>query len=388
MRIVDFLMLISIVVMPMDPSTMLPVRFLGVGISVSRLVVIGSAIFFAFDTLLRRKLPKLESLSICLVWILWYSISSLWGLNLVESSVVIKQLFFLVFVFLIVLFSYIQEKKGNLKTAFVFILVLSVLSGLVEQITGYRPPASRQHYFASQLVGFYFNPDFLGCTIGLLMPYLLDLKTGFLGSLWKILFFIASFFVLFRVSSYGALATLVISCVMYFLLKERLYGLAKLITLAALSVAVILVFANIGLVPTANIEKYSALSNFTDTSSYQSRIVLWSQTLQALDGHILFGYGAGTSEYVLGYSAHNLLLEIWAECGLVGLSLFLIVIAFLLVSLISSLGNDESKIFLSCLIASIPIWLTLSSVLQLWSFWAVIGGAFACRPLQRNAKKK
>jgi len=64
-------------------------------------------------------------------------------LNLIEPASVIKQLFILIFIVLIVLFSNIEEKKDNLRKALITILFLSVLSALIEQITGYRPPASR-----------------------------------------------------------------------------------------------------------------------------------------------------------------------------------------------------------------------------------------------------
>jgi len=113
--LIDVFLLISIVVMPMDPSTMLPLDFLGIQLSVSRIVVIVSTVFLLFEAMLRRRLPNFGSLSLFFVWIIWYFISSFWGLNLVEPSSVIKQLFILVFIVLIVLFSNIEQKKGQPK---------------------------------------------------------------------------------------------------------------------------------------------------------------------------------------------------------------------------------------------------------------------------------
>lgn len=376
--LIDVFLLISIVVMPMDPSTMLPLDFLGIQLSVSRIVVIVSTVFLLFEAMLRRRLPNFGSLSLFFVWIIWYFISSFWGLNLVEPSSVIKRLFILVFIVLIVLFSNIEQKKGNLRKALMVILFLSVLSALIEQITGYRPPASRQHFFASQLTGFFFNPDFLGCTIALLMPWLLDLEAGLLGNLLKLSFFLVSLFVVVRTASYGALAAMVISCGVYLVLRNRLYGFIKLIGLIVACVIFILVGAQIGWLPSANVEKFFAIVEFGETISYQSRVLIWNQTLQLLSGHLLFGYGAGASEDILGFSPHNLLFEIWVECGLVGVFLFLVGFSFIFIELALRLHEAEAKVFLSSLAASMPVWLTLSSVLPLWPFWVILGGAWAC----------
>jgi len=77
--LIDVLLLTSIVLMPMDPSTMLPLDFFGIQVSVSRLLVIASTVFLLFEAMVRRRLPNFGSLSLFLVWIIWYFISSFWG---------------------------------------------------------------------------------------------------------------------------------------------------------------------------------------------------------------------------------------------------------------------------------------------------------------------
>lgn len=113
--LIDVFLLTSIVLMPMDPSTMLLLDFLGIQLSVSRLVAIVSTVFLLFEAMVRRRLLNFRSLSLFLVWIIWYFISSFWGLNLIEPALVIKQLFMLIFIVLIVLFSNIEGKKGQPK---------------------------------------------------------------------------------------------------------------------------------------------------------------------------------------------------------------------------------------------------------------------------------
>jgi len=107
--------------------------------------------------------------------------------------------------------------------------------------------------------------------------------------------------------------------------------LLKLIGLIVACVIFILVGAQIGWLPSANVEKFFAIVEFGETFSYQSRVLIWNQTLQLLSGHLLFGYGAGASEDILGFSPHNLLFEIWVECGLVGVFLFLVGFSFIFI---------------------------------------------------------
>jgi len=210
------------------------------------------------------------------------------------------------------------------------------------------------------------------------MPWLLDLEAGLLGNLLKFSFFLVSSFVVVRTASYGALAAMVISCGVYLVLRNRSYGFIKLIGLIVACMIFILVGAQIGWIPSANVEKLFGIVNFGETSSYQSRVLIWNQTLQLLNGHVLFGYGTGASGDILGFSPHNFLFEIWFESGLVGVFFFLVGFSFVFIKLTLRLHEAEAKLFLSSLAASIPVWLTVGSVLLLWPFWAIFGGACAC----------
>jgi len=66
------------------------------------------------------------------------------------------------------------------------------------------------------------------------------------------------------------------------------------------------------------------------------------------------------------------------ECGLVGVFLFLVGFSFIFIKLALRQHGSEAKVFLSSLAASIPVWLTLGSLLLLWPFWAIFDGACAC----------
>jgi len=116
------------------------------------------------------------------------------------------------------------------------------------------------------------------------MPWLLDLEAGLLGNLLKFSFFLVSSFVVVRTASYGALAAMVISCGVYLVLRNRSYGFIKLIGLIVACMIFILVGAQIGWIPSANVEKLFGIVNFGETSSYQSRVLIWNQTLQLLMG--------------------------------------------------------------------------------------------------------
>jgi len=83
-----------------------------------------------------------------------------------------------------------------------------------------------------------------------------------------------SLFVVVRTDSYGALAAMVISCAVYLVLRNRSHGFVKLIGLIVACVIFILVGAQIGWVPSANVEKLFGIVNFGETFSYQSCVLI------------------------------------------------------------------------------------------------------------------
>ena len=64
--------------------------------------------------------------------------------------------------------------------------------------------------------------------------------------------------------------------------------------------------------------------------SLEMRAQYWGQTLSLIKQHPFKGTGMGSFEIPLARHAHNVFLELWAECGIAGIASFLLLLSCLL----------------------------------------------------------
>lgn len=102
-----------------------------------------------------------------------------------------------------------------------------------------------------------------------------------------------------------------------------------LVIIIVVSVLFFLIPLLIETLPEALVERYSLEAIMGQADESSSRLTIWESALQAIaDGNWLFGYGAGSSEYVIGcylasdHAVHNYYLAHILELGLIGFSLF------------------------------------------------------------------
>lgn len=71
-----------------------------------------------------------------------------------------------------------------------------------------------------------------------------------------------------------------------------------------------------------------------------ARIVLWKSAIKAFQESPLFGHGLGSIWWTVGFYSHNMLTDFLAETGLVGTTIFVVIIIKILVCL-----NNRSKYY-------------------------------------------
>jgi O-antigen ligase len=125
-----------------------------------------------------------------------------------------------------------------------------------------------------------------------------------------------------------------------------------------------------GLIPAASLERFDSLINESDTdTSAQARRLVMDQAWQLFTTSPLVGHGTGSvSAFGAGQEQvypHNILLELAAETGLVGLGLYLTIVSMVLWRLLSRLSNAS---------AQQPLWLTLLALVLFALLNAMVSG--------------
>jgi O-antigen ligase len=82
--------------------------------------------------------------------------------------------------------------------------------------------------------------------------------------------------------------------------------------------------------PAAIIERLSTASSSIASADIGGRVKIWGDALAIFLGHPLIGSGGGTLYTVIGSAAHETFLSILAETGLIGLLLFICILAIVL----------------------------------------------------------
>ncbi|MEM5831253.1 MAG: hypothetical protein QXO40_03560 [Candidatus Aenigmatarchaeota archaeon] len=202
--------------MPLDPVLQLPVEFLVVKLSISRLLILLSFLFYIllfFLNPLRYSYNKI--FLFFYAWITYYLFSYFWSCGRLEN--ILRNIFLLVFVSFVVLFSYVLERENLGKKTIKYIVFLSIFFALIEQIFGYRLPASRQHFFMYELTSFYINPAHLGASLALSFCWIVEeeyksLEKGFyLSFLYSILIF----FIILRTGTKGSLISFFVASLLF-----------------------------------------------------------------------------------------------------------------------------------------------------------------------------
>ena len=120
-------------------------------------------------------------------------------------------------------------------------------------------------------------------------------------------------FALFLTKSVGAFLSISLSLLLFIVLSKRFNRRNFLILLIFL-----LALASIFILRSYKTEYFTS-----PVFSIHKRIIYWQQTLSVILKHPFRGVGLGNLPFIQSQFAHNSYLQIWAECGLLGIVSFL-----------------------------------------------------------------
>jgi O-antigen ligase len=90
---------------------------------------------------------------------------------------------------------------------------------------------------------------------------------------------------------------------------------------------VILLLVLWSLIPVGTISRLETVAASIGSADFGSRGLLWREAFKLFLAHPILGNGSGSVTVTIGSEAHNIFLSILAETGLIGIILFLSIIA-------------------------------------------------------------
>ena len=300
----------------------------------NRSVTVISLAFWLIDITVKRKNIRLPVSTVFMLgFIVWAAISLLWA-NIQASALEVLQTYVLrLFFFLILVVNQINTKKnldGLMKT-----LALSggflVVAGLVTLLLKGYSPGSRFQVLD-------MNENALGLYLLISMPAVLWLVRPTRQTMqikkWIAMFFLLATIGLIGLSgSRGSAISLGIILITFLLWKQtRAYGLFTIIIACLALITVPILFST-------TIDRFLGVTGETALGGRES---LWSAGWLLIKDHVFTGVGIGNSSlkvipYMINLGArgvslvweplHNPVLVIWADTGLIGLLLYLGVMA-------------------------------------------------------------
>ncbi len=284
----------------------------------------------------------------------WSLLSILWTPEIgtwVEE--IEKDLYFIVF-FASVLFLLKDTEKYKFWVKLALIgLAFSLVFGLYEHLF----IATRARY---RVASFFGNPNIFAAVIVLLVPLLLalflDAKEKWKLRLPAIVFFILGIFVLTQTMTRSAWIALPVGLIIVFLLRNWK------VAVTGITIFVLVISLIYPIIPGHLISRAESIFNPEDNTA---RITIWRISAKMIADNLIIGSGRGSFKPVYDeYSdlypelyfqrsrapninhSHNLFIQILIEMGLVGFSLFLLLIYFLVKSSVSFFKKNRGSYWL------------------------------------------
>jgi O-antigen ligase len=285
------------------------------------------------------------------LFVTWAALSYLWSDDpegtLVEVGVYGRSL---IMVWLIWEFSSAEREQIRLLQAYVLGTFVSSIDTLYQFLS--HKEAAYQRY-----AGAGSNPDDLGLIMALSIPvsyYLMIQIKGRTAWLYRIQLILAGTSILLSAARGSVLAALVGLSIVP-LTSRRLTRHQKLVTVPATA---LLVCAGLFFVPTTSLERLSAIPKELAQGTLSGRTFIWVAGFEVFREHPFLGVGAGAfSQSVLPsllsrQVAHNTLLSLLVELGVIGLGLFCALLGVLVLS-----ANELPWLPKTLWLVSLGVWL-------------------------------
>ncbi len=378
---------LTLTISPMDSVLLIPLKQdSSIQPSVFRLMLILCLVSYALKAIATRNclLPGNRVVRyLWFLWFVWMLISFMWA---PDPHSGLRRLLQLASCSFVTLISWYYHRRSADRSVLQSILVMSLLFAVLEELTGFRLPAPRKHFFVYELTSFYFNPSHLAASLALILPWTLERFSDSKG-LSKFMRVTEIILILYVILRTGTKGNIVAACLVLFVyclgrLRDPRKVLGFFIVIA-LVCGVLFLAAKGGIIPEVMVGKIAQLSLiFSEDAwmdvegSFGSRWHIWHTAIDLSAQRPISGWGIGSlydfgrSESESGLSIHNFWLELMIEQGVVGTTIFFLI---LLAVVLKELFARESRSVLLSLVALVPISLTVSSITTLWVFWIILG---------------
>lgn len=307
---------------------------------------------------------------------LWQTITFIWsparnGANLYEFSKIIL----IVFLVIIQRFSDQDRNLMLLSQTVVAVVAVFVMQRTGSQFAGVGNAANRSTF---DFFGVTQDPNYMCYFIVAPCMYLFAaVLEGARGKkILRVISWILCAYLVYGVlstGSRGGLMGIAIGILTYLLFRKRIGTKSLLALLALTMIASIGYDLVITVLPQSIVNRYTMENMLADGGS--GRLTIWGNYFTHLLSnpfYFFFGTGAFSCETVMFRSAHNYIIEVAFEYGIVGLVLHILFFG----RIIKAAKKSQNWIALSIVVATLVIGLTLS-VSRMLQFWLAIIMAIA-----------
>jgi O-antigen ligase len=346
---------------------------------------------FIFNWKAKLEIPKIYLIAAGMM-VLGLFLSAWSGGNWKVSLGIIKGWFIFPMIFAYAILKINSRKKIKEKIIYSYFISAGLVSliSLIYATLGFFT-------YDHRLKGFYSSPNYLAMYLApavIIGLYILATKLvkSFDGKLINSIkffeyYFLVSLFSLILAAfyltySYATWISITIALLIGLVLRSGLINNRKVIYLILITFLVL----------ATQIQNPKFINQFSDRSSWQSRIMIWKSGLKIAVDNPVLGIGPGNfqnkyldyQKYFSPYlewavpQPHNLYLAFWLESGIIGLFSFIIIIAYWLVQIIHKILKSKSEFEL--LLATIVIYVLLNGLFDtpVWKndlafiFWVII----------------
>jgi O-antigen ligase len=263
-----------------------------------------------------------------LIFILWNILSYIWS---IDASYAIFRIKTYGQIFLLILIVWELYKKPEDLTAGLQAYVLGSYVCIGSSIYNYINDIGAVRYevrFSATGVNAVDLALLLSLSIPIAWHLILqaDRKQNRFIKILNILYIPLALFAILITGSRTSLFAL-IPAIIYIARPKRL-DIGQFIIIAVFLIASLFVILTI--IPQQVIARLATASTSISSQDIGGRVAIWKGALTVFSQHPVFGAGAGTNNITIGGSAHNTYLSILAETGLIGLFLFLCILALVL----------------------------------------------------------
>lgn len=315
------LLLMMVFTIPIEGVTKIAGAF-----SITRLVGLLALASWLTSVIIAGKFRRLHVIHLLVAaYILWFGVTSVWSANPV---VTVSQLttYVQVGVFFFLIWDILTTQIGieHVLQAFVFGAAIAATGVLRNLLTSQAYNVHNERYTSFGDV----DPNSIGVimVLAIVMAWRLAQSSELSERhAWlrvvNYLYIPAATFAVLLTASRTALIAIALSYLFILIDMQGLAWASKLVILVLFAGALVLV---VRYVPAASIERLATVDESVSAGDLTGRGEIWQKGAAWIASEPLFGVGGGNFSYVVGngFSAHNFIISIWSETGIVGLFLF------------------------------------------------------------------